>query len=420
VPSTIVGSPFPAVAIPDVSLPALVLDDAAARATKPALIDGPSGRTITYGELADRVRLVAGGLAARGFQRGEVFAIYCPNLPEYAVAFYGVLLAGGTNTTINPLYTVEELSVQLNDAGAGYLLTVPPFLDKAVEAAGRSGVGEVFVLGEAAGAIPFAELLRAGRQPPGVIIGPHDLAVLAYSSGTTGLPKGIVLTHHNLVATLCQCRPVVDVREDDVGIAVLPFFHAYGLTVLMAFTLWRGATLVTMPRFDLVRRPADGPPAAVGTVSSVPARSWTARRTPPRETPASSSRPLSWRVFWPPARRLSRGHVPGWETVLGPVCGRSATTSGPRRKGERPTRRRWQCPEATSDEYPGWRVPLSGPDGEATVLEDVVRSERAFNLANVVREAIVGGRWHLAARQARIHVGRYDQSSFVQPSPPKT
>jgi acyl-CoA synthetase (AMP-forming)/AMP-acid ligase II len=251
VPSTIVGSPFPAVAIPDVSLPALVLDDAAARATKPALIDGPSGRTITYGELADRVRLVAGGLAARGFQRGEVFAIYCPNLPEYAVAFYGVLLAGGTNTTINPLYTVEELSVQLNDAGAGYLLTVPPFLDKAVEAAGRSGVREVFVLGEAAGAIPFAELLRAGRQPPGVIIGPHDLAVLAYSSGTTGLPKGVVLTHHNLVATLCQCRPVVDVREDDVGIAVLPFFHAYGLTVLMAFTLWRGATLVTMPRFDL-------------------------------------------------------------------------------------------------------------------------------------------------------------------------
>jgi hydroxymethylglutaryl-CoA reductase len=65
-------------------------------------------------------------------------------------------------------------------------------------------------------------------------------------------------------------------------------------------------------------------------------------------------------------------------------------------------------------------VPLSGPDGEATVLEDVVRSERAFNLANVVREAIAGGRWHLAARQARIHVGRYDQSSFVQPSPPKT
>jgi acyl-CoA synthetase (AMP-forming)/AMP-acid ligase II len=89
-PSTIVRSPHPEVTIPEVSLPALVLEDAATRATKPALIDGPSGRTITFGELADRVRLVAGGLAARGLQRGEVFAIYCPNLPECAVAFYGI------------------------------------------------------------------------------------------------------------------------------------------------------------------------------------------------------------------------------------------------------------------------------------------------------------------------------------------
>ena len=106
---------------------------------------------------------------------------------------------------------------------------------------------------------------------------------------------------------------------------------------------------------------ADGPPAAVGTVSSVPARSWTARRAPSRETPASSSCPLSWRVFWPPARRLSRGHVPGWETVLASVCGRSATTCGPRRTGERSTSRGWQCPEATGDAYPDWWVPLSGP-----------------------------------------------------------
>jgi acyl-CoA synthetase (AMP-forming)/AMP-acid ligase II len=141
-----------------VSLPALVLADAARRTAKPALIDGPSGRAIAYGQLVDRARLVAGGLAARGFQPGEVFAIYCPNLPEYAVVFYGVLLAGGTTTTINPLYTVEELAAQLDDAGARYLLTIPPFLDKAVEAAGRSGAQEVFVLGEAAGATPFSAL----------------------------------------------------------------------------------------------------------------------------------------------------------------------------------------------------------------------------------------------------------------------
>jgi acyl-CoA synthetase (AMP-forming)/AMP-acid ligase II len=249
--ATIIRSPYPEVTIPEVSLPEFVLADAASRATKPALIDGPSGRTITYGELVERARLVAGGLAARGFQPGEVFAIYLPNLPEYAVAFYGVLLAGGTNTTISPLYTVEELAAQLNDADARYLLTIPSFLDKAIEAAGRSGVREVFVLGEAAGATPFAALLASGHQPPEVRVDPHrDLATLPYSSGTTGLPKGVMLTHHNLVANLCQFQPVVDLGEE-TGVAVLPFFHLYGQVVLMAAALWQGATLVTMPRFDL-------------------------------------------------------------------------------------------------------------------------------------------------------------------------
>jgi acyl-CoA synthetase (AMP-forming)/AMP-acid ligase II len=251
-PSTIIRSPYPEVTIPDLPLPAFVFADAARHAAKPALIDGLSGRTITYRELVGGARLAAGGLAARGLQPGEVFAIYCPNLPEYAVAFYGALLAGGVNTTINPLYTVEELTAQLNDADASYLLTIPPFLDKAIQAAGRSGVREVFVLGEAEGATPFAALLRAGRQPPEVTIDPHtDLAVLPYSSGTTGLPKGVMLTHHNLVANLCQLQPVLDVREDEVVIAVLPFFHIYGQIVLMAAALWQGATLVTMPRFDL-------------------------------------------------------------------------------------------------------------------------------------------------------------------------
>jgi acyl-CoA synthetase (AMP-forming)/AMP-acid ligase II len=250
--STIIRSPYPEVTIPEVSLPDFVFADAARRAAKPALIDGPSGRTITYGQLVERARLVAGGLAARGFGKGEVFAIYCPNLPEYAVAFYGVLLAGGTNTTINPLYTVEELTAQLNDADARWLLTIPPFVDKAIQAAGRSGVREVFVLGEAQGATPFAALLASGHQPPEVRIDPHaDLATLPYSSGTTGLPKGVMLTHHNLVANLCQLQAVACLAEEETGVAVLPFFHAYGQVVLMAAALWQGATLVTMPRFDL-------------------------------------------------------------------------------------------------------------------------------------------------------------------------
>ena len=248
----VVLSPHPDVTVPDLPLHEFVLADAMRRADQAALVDGPSGRTITYGQLAGGVRRVAAGLAARGFAKGDVFAIFSPNLPEYALAFYGVSAAGGVNTTISPLYTADELTRQLDDAGARFLLTVPPFLDKALEAAGRSGVEEVFVLGEAEGATPFAALLTAGGTPPAVAIDPaEDLVVLPYSSGTTGVSKGVMLTHRNLVANLCQGEPVLLAGEAERLIAVLPFFHIYGLVVLMASALSRGSTLVTMPRFDL-------------------------------------------------------------------------------------------------------------------------------------------------------------------------
>ncbi|HEY6706605.1 MAG TPA: 4-coumarate--CoA ligase family protein [Actinomycetota bacterium] len=248
----VVLSPHPDVTVPDVPLHEFVLADAMQRADQAALIDGPSGRTLTYGQLAGGVRRVAAGLAARGFAKGDVFAIYCPNVPEYALAFYGVSAAGGINTTISPLYTVEELVRQLTDAHARFLLTVPPFLAKALEAADRSGVEEVFVLGEGEGATPFADLLTAGDTPPAVDIDPaNDLVVLPYSSGTTGVNKGVMLTHRNLVANVCQGAPTLLAGEGERLIAVLPFFHIYGLVVLMCSAVSRGSTLVTMPRFDL-------------------------------------------------------------------------------------------------------------------------------------------------------------------------
>jgi acyl-CoA synthetase (AMP-forming)/AMP-acid ligase II len=248
----VVRSPHPDVTIPDVPLHEFVLAEAMQRAGQAALVDGPSGRTLTYGQLAGGVRRVAAGLGARGFGKGDVFAIYSPNVPEYALAFYGVSAAGGINTTISPLYTVDELVRQLTDARARFLLTVPPFLGNALEAASRSGVEEVFVLGEAEGATPFADLLTAGDIPPAVEIDPaNDLVVLPYSSGTTGVNKGVMLTHRNLVANLCQGAPALLAGEGERLIAVLPFFHIYGLVVLMAAAISRGSTLVTMPRFDL-------------------------------------------------------------------------------------------------------------------------------------------------------------------------
>src|SRR6478672_2420621 len=151
--------PWPDIEIPDMPLGTFVLQRVQEQPDKAALIDDPSGRTLTYGQLAEGIRRTAVGLSRRGFGQGDVFAIFSPNLPEFAVAFHGVVALGGIVTPINPLATVDELANQLNDSGADYLVTVPAFVDKALAAADRSKVREVFVFGEAAGATPFVVLL---------------------------------------------------------------------------------------------------------------------------------------------------------------------------------------------------------------------------------------------------------------------
>jgi acyl-CoA synthetase (AMP-forming)/AMP-acid ligase II len=248
----VIKSPYPDVEVPSVSLPDFVLGRAAERGDKPALIDGPTGRTITYAALAAGVDRIAAGLAERGFRKGEVFAIFSPNVPEYALAFHGVAAAGGISSTINPLYTVDELVFQLRDSNAKYLLTIPQFLDRALDAAKRVGIEEVFVLGEAEGATPFTALMAAEGDAPRVPIDPReDLVVLPYSSGTTGLPKGVMLSHQNIVANIRQALVPHSTSEEDVIIGVLPFFHIYGQEVIMNNGLANGSTIVTMPRFDL-------------------------------------------------------------------------------------------------------------------------------------------------------------------------
>jgi acyl-CoA synthetase (AMP-forming)/AMP-acid ligase II len=245
-------APEPPVVIPDVALTPFLLAHAEERGDKPAFVDGSSGRTLTYRGWAESVRRTAAGLSARGFRKGDVFAIYSPNVPEYAVVFHAVSLLGGINTTISPLYTVTELSAQLTDSGARYLVTVPSCVEKAEEAARNSAVREVFVFGETERGTPFGALLAAGANPPAVDIDPReDLVAIPYSSGTTGLPKGVMLTHYNLVGNILQAARVLDLREDDVMLGVLPFFHIYGMTVIMNLALHVGATVVTMPRFDL-------------------------------------------------------------------------------------------------------------------------------------------------------------------------
>jgi acyl-CoA synthetase (AMP-forming)/AMP-acid ligase II len=243
----------PAPEIPDQDLASFTLARADELGDKPALIDGPTGRTITYAELAERTDALAGALAKRGIGKGDVVAIYMPNLPEYAVIFHGVIKANATNTTANPLYTSHELAHQLSDSGARTLFTIADFLPVARQAAGEVGLEDIVVVGESDGDEPtLADLLAEGGEPPERDIDPErDLAVLPYSSGTTGLPKGVMLSHRNLVANVLQTAATIPVDDQDKSIGCLPFFHIYGMTVIMNLGLHHGTTIVTMPRFDL-------------------------------------------------------------------------------------------------------------------------------------------------------------------------
>jgi acyl-CoA synthetase (AMP-forming)/AMP-acid ligase II len=249
-----IASPFPDVEIPDATVFDFLFGAVAPEEmSAPALTDGASGSVTTYGELVSQIEAVAGALTARGLRIDDVVALHSPNSPMFAAVFHGVLRAGAAVTTVNALSTAEDLYKQLLDSGAVFLLTVSALFPQASQAAARAGIpnGRLIVLDKMAGYDSFDSLLAQGASAPDVHIEPTHVAVLPYSSGTTGVPKGVMLTHRNLVANVAQSDACIGIRPDDVVLAVLPFFHVYGLTVLLNLALRARAHLVTMPRFDL-------------------------------------------------------------------------------------------------------------------------------------------------------------------------
>jgi acyl-CoA synthetase (AMP-forming)/AMP-acid ligase II len=244
-------SPMPDVEIPDITITAHVLRRATELADRPALIDGPSDRTYTFSQLSEMIHRFAGGLQARGFGKGDVLALMAPNVPEYAIVFHGVAVAGGTVTTVNPTYGAEEVRFQLQDAGATMLVTIGMFADTARQAIEGTNVTEVMTLDAVEGTANALELLAADPIEQVPVDLDEDVVVLPYSSGTTGFPKGVMLTHRNLVANALQTEPCIRPVEHEVALAFLPFFHIYGMSVLMNLGLSTGATVVTLPRFDL-------------------------------------------------------------------------------------------------------------------------------------------------------------------------
>jgi len=231
-------SPYPDVEIPGLTLPELILGRARERGDHPALIDAETGGMMTYAQLAEAVDRLAARLHEDGFAKGEVAALCTPNRVDFPVAAYAVARLGGIVTTLNPAFTAEETRRQLDDSGAVIAFTTHELAPR------FEGLRAIYELG--------AVLPAGSRPPPEVAIDPaSDVVALPYSSGTTGVPKGVMLTHRNLVAMQLLMGPVEGTTERDVTAAVLPFFHIYGFSVILALGLYRGATLVVFPRFEM-------------------------------------------------------------------------------------------------------------------------------------------------------------------------
>src|SRR5260221_579453 len=169
-------SPYPDIEIPDVPVTSFILEHATQFGSRPALTDGQTGRTLTYDQLLTATERTAAGLDARGFRKGDVFALHCANSPEYAVAFLAVAKLGGSATMVSPLFNEAELTVQLKDSGANYLLTDSELVATAVAAARAVNLREVFVLGESEvsdDATSFTELQKHDGRVPSVEINPR-------------------------------------------------------------------------------------------------------------------------------------------------------------------------------------------------------------------------------------------------------
>ena len=228
---------------------------------KTAVIDGD--RTYSYAQLGEYSDRLASALAGLGVGRGDRVAILAPNCVEFVIAFYGIVKAGAIVTTVNSGYREREIAHQLNDSGAETLIVHPAL--KPMSDAARSEIPalkrEIVITPDSSDAGSFWGLLEnASRTPPsvsdvGVVDPVNDVAVLPYSSGTTGLSKGVMLTHYNLVANVRQLldRPgeASVIRHDDVLLTHLPLFHIYGMNVLMNGAIGSGCTQVMMGRFDM-------------------------------------------------------------------------------------------------------------------------------------------------------------------------
>ena len=232
----------------------VILESCALFPNKTALIYTSCNRRISYSEYAELVERLARGLAAAGLRPGEVIAIYLPNCWEFCALYHAATLAGAAPTLLNPSYREREVRYQLENSGAALLITDGPLLHE-INLVGLPNLRRVYAIRQgAAGAEPFANLLNpvTATLPTPEESSDQTLAALPYSSGTTGLPKGVMLSHFNLVANVFQFigPRASEISTNDVVLCFLPLYHIYGLNVILNPVLTLGGTLLLVPRFN--------------------------------------------------------------------------------------------------------------------------------------------------------------------------
>ncbi len=233
----------------------LVLESCRRNANKIAVVDASCGRRMTYAEYGETVESLACGLISAGLQPGDVLAIFLSNSWEFCVTFHAAQLAGAIPTLLNPAYREREVRYQLENSGATVLVTDGCALEN-LNLAGLPALRRVYTTRQhSTGAEAFSNLFHAAPSafPTPTQSSSETLAALPYSSGTTGLPKGVMLSHKNLVANIYQliAPNAACLSSADNLLCCLPLYHIYGLNVVLNPALLLGATMTIVPRFQV-------------------------------------------------------------------------------------------------------------------------------------------------------------------------
>ena len=238
------------------NLATILLESARSHPAKPAVI--MNGRPTTYAELDAASDRFAVGLQQRGLSPGDAVALQLPNVPQFVVAYFGILKAGCVVVPMNVLYKAGEVEHVLRDSGARMVVTWAGSAEEAAKGAAGAGITDVAVLTPPGSPTsragrPFEELLAAGPAgaPPLVQTDPGDVAVVVYTSGTTGRPKGAELTHFQLLMNADTPGRLFGIRDDDVVLTALPLFHVFGLSSILDVCVRFAATMTLVPRFDV-------------------------------------------------------------------------------------------------------------------------------------------------------------------------